>query len=148
MGCTERMPKIMGVQAGGSDFMYRAWKAGAGPHAPQPVPGRTSASSISVALPRDRIKALRAIEASGGEFVVVDDDEIFDAVVELARTGGVFAEPGAAAAYAGVRKWGALESDETAVVLVTGSGLKDISGLLRSGVLDEAEAQAKADAAA
>lgn len=141
MGVTDRLPKIMGVQAGGSDFMFRAWKSGAGPHGTQALPAKTLASSISVALPRDRIKALRAIEASGGEFVVVDDDEIFDAVVELARTGGVFAEPGAAAAYAGVRKWGALSSDESAVVLITGSGLKDISGLLRSGVLDESVAQ-------
>jgi threonine synthase len=139
MGCTDRMPKIMGVQAMGSDFMYRAWKSGTGPHATKALPASTSASSISVALPRDRIKALRAIDASGGEFINVTDGQIFEAVVELARSGGVFAEPGAAAAFAGVRKWGALNDDETAVVLITGSGLKDISGLLNSGVLAQAE---------
>ncbi|RQP21341.1 threonine synthase [Albitalea terrae] len=139
MGITERMPKIMGVQASGSDFMYRAWKAGDGPHAPQALPSATSASSISVALPRDRIKALRAVEASGGEYVVVNDAQIFQAILDLARSGGVFAEPGAAAAYAGLRQWGALQPDETAVVLVTGSGLKDIGGLLGSGVLDAAK---------
>jgi threonine synthase len=140
MGVTDRMPKIMGVQASGSDFMYRAWKAGDGPHAPQPLPSATSASSISVALPRDRIKALRAVEATGGEFVLVNDAQIFQAILDLARSGGVFAEPGAAAAYAGLRHWGALAGDETAVVLITGSGLKDIGGLLGSGVLDASKA--------
>ncbi len=135
MGCTDRMPKIMGVQALGSDFMYRAWLAGMGPNGAKAIPAKTSATSISVALPRDRIKALRAIEASGGAFICVSDEQIFSAVVELARSGGVFAEPGAAAAYAGARKWGALDCSESVVVLVTGSGLKDISGLLRSGVL-------------
>jgi threonine synthase len=140
MGVTDRMPRIMGVQASGSDFMYRAWKAGDGPHAPQALPSATSASSISVALPRDRIKALRAVEATGGEFVLVNDAQIFQAILDLARSGGVFAEPGAAAAYAGLRQWGALAGDETAVVLITGSGLKDIGGLLGSGVLDAAKA--------
>ena len=98
MGCTDRMPRVMGVQAAGSNFMARAWQTGTGPHGAQALPPRTSASSISVALPRDRIKALRAIEASGGEFITVSDAQIFDAVVALARSGGVFAEPGAAAA--------------------------------------------------
>jgi threonine synthase len=90
-----------------------------------------------VALPRDRIKALRAIEASAGEVIVVDDARIFNAVVALAREGGVFAEPGAAASYAGMNAWGSKDADETTVVLVTGSGLKDVAGLLRSGVLAE-----------
>jgi threonine synthase len=136
MGVTKRMPRIMGVQASGSDYLYRAWRAGTGPHGTEALPAKTSASSISVALPRDRIKALRAIAQSGGEFIRVDDAQIFEAVVKLARTGGVFAEPGAAAAYAGMRQWGGLHASESCVVLITGSGLKDVSGLLRSGVLD------------
>ena len=117
--------------------MFRAWHTDEGLHHTPYRPPSTAASSISVALPRDRIKALRAIQASGGEFVVVDDAQIFKAVVTLARDGGVFAEPGAAAAYAGMHAWGSMDVDETTVVLVTGSGLKDVSGLLRSGVLIE-----------
>lgn len=140
MGITSRMPKIMGIQATGSDFMYRAWKAGDGPHAPRVQPSSTTASSISVGLPRDRIKALRAVEATGGEFVLVNDEQIFQAILELARTGGVFAEPGAAAAFAGLRQWNRTTHDETSVVLVTGSGLKDVGGLLGSGVLNKSRA--------
>ncbi|WP_051293568.1 threonine synthase [Pseudoduganella violaceinigra] len=135
MGCTDRIPRIMGVQASGSDFMFRAWRAGAGPNGATAQPANTAAGSISVALPRDRIKALRAIEKSGGEFITVSDTEIFQAVTELARNCGVFAEAGAAAAYAGAKKCGAHGRSETSVVLVTGSGLKDIAGLLKSGVL-------------
>lgn len=137
MGCIERVPRIMGVQAVGSDFMLRAWKSGNGVSGTIALPTSTAASSISVSLPRDRLKALRAIEASGGEFMSVSDEAIFDAVVALARSGGVFAEPGAAAAYAGALAWGAFEHDETSVILITGSGLKDVSGLLHSGVLDK-----------
>lgn len=138
MGCTDRVPRIMGVQAAGSNFMLRAWQSGQGVNGTLPLPASTAASSISVALPRDRLKALRAIEHSGGAFISVTDAAIFEAVVGLARLGGVFAEPGAAAAYAGALAWGAFDQAETSVVLVTGSGLKDVSGLLHSGVLGEA----------
>jgi len=142
MGCTDHMPKIIGVQASGSDFMYRAWKSGIGLNGTKAIPTHTLASSISVSLPRDRIKAMRAITETGGEFITVSDTQIFDAVVELASNRGVFAEPGAAAAYAGMRKWAARANDETVVVLITGSGLKDISGLVKSGALiKDAEAR-------
>ena len=67
----------------------------------------------------------------------MNDAQIFSAVIDLARVGGVFAEPGAAAAYAGARMWGAFHGNETTVVLITGSGLKDVSGLIKSGVLAE-----------
>jgi threonine synthase len=135
MGCIDHLPRIMGVQASGSDFMYRAWRSGDGVQDTVPVPACTSASSIAVALPRERIKAMRAIEESGGAFITVSDGEIFASLVGLARTAGVFAEPGAAAAYAGALSWGAMDSREVSVVLITGSGMKDISCLIRSGVL-------------
>jgi threonine synthase len=138
MGLISQMPKIVGVQSIGSNYMYRAWKADDGPHKGKVIPAQTAASSISVGLPRDRIKALRAIKASGGEFITVNDSEIFKALVKLAQTSGVFAEPGAAAAYAGALKWDVFNHAGTSVVLITGSGLKDVSGLINSGILDAA----------
>src|SRR5262249_6667769 len=59
----------------------------------------------------------------------VSDDQIREAIVGLARETGVFAEPAAAASFAGLvksREAGLIRDDETALVLVTGSGLKDI----------------------
>lgn len=141
MGCIDHVPRVMGVQAAGSDYMLRAWESGSGANGVEVFPTCTAASSISVSLPRDRLKALRAIEASGGEFLAVSDTAIFDSVVALARRGGVFAEPGAAAAYAGALVWGAFEEAETSVIVITGSGLKDVSGLLHSGVLDQSAAE-------
>lgn len=133
MGITDRMPKIIGVQASGSNYLYRAWKAGTWPSTSIPT---GLASSINVALPRDRIKALRAITATAGEFMTVDDDEILQGILSLARSAGVFAEPGAAAAYAGYKKWNRC-GHERAVILITGSGLKDIGTLINSGILEE-----------
>lgn len=135
MGWIDHMPKIMGVQAEGSNYMYRAWTLRAGFDQVPQRPSGTVATSISVALPRDRIKALRAIEASGGAFICVDDEQIFSALIDLAQTYGVFAEPGAAAAYAGLLRYTELADDDVSVLLLTGSGLKDISGLLKSGAL-------------
>ena len=53
----------------------------------------------------------------------------------LARGCGVFAEPAAAAAYAGLAKaagQGRISADERVVVLATGSGLKDAAAAIRS----------------
>jgi threonine synthase len=95
----------------------------------------TIADSISAGLPRDRIKALRAVVESGGAYVRVTDDEILAAIPALARGCGVFAEPAAAAAYAGLVKAvgdGLIDPDERVVVMSTGSGLKDVSAAIRS----------------
>ena len=75
------------------------------------------------------------IGKSGGAFLRVTDDEILAAIPALAQGCGVFAEPAAAAAYAGLVKGvrrGWLRSDERVVVLATGSGLKDVSAATRS----------------
>jgi len=56
------------------------------------------------------------------------------AIRDLSRSEGVFAEPAAAAAYAGLVKavrQGLVKSDETVVCLITGSGLKDIKSAMQ-----------------
>jgi len=135
LGWIDRMPKLMGVQAAGSAALADAWERGLDPEKMRPVEARTIADSISTGLPRDRIKALRAVRESGGSFSRVSDDEIVSAIPELARGCGVFAEPASAAAYAGLIKaveGGRVSSDERVVVLATGSGLKDIATAIRS----------------
>jgi threonine synthase len=65
----------------------------------------------------------------------VSDEQILDAIPTLAQGCGVFAEPAAAAAYAGVEKAvgaGLVGREELVVVLATGSGLKDVSAAMRS----------------
>jgi len=135
LGWIDRMPRLIGVQAEGSDFMFRAWLTGADPVTFPPIAAHTVADSISAGLPRDRKKAMRAVTETGGAFVRVPDQAILDAIPELARTTGVFAEPAGASPLAGLRAAVAAEvvkPGETTVLLVTGSGLKDVDATIRA----------------
>ena len=129
LGWIERIPRLIGVQASGSSALAQAWQQDLSAVQMQPCPAETVADSISAGLPRDRAKALRAVRQPGGAFVTVDDAEIVAAIPRLARASGVFAEPAAAAVYAGAQRAvqsGVIHPDERTVLLVTGSGLKDV----------------------
>jgi threonine synthase len=125
----------MGVQAAGSNYMYTAWKNKEDVITKPPINAQTVADSISVGLPRDRIKALAAVNETGGAFICVEDGDILDAIPELARSTGVFAEPSGAAAYAGLVRaveQQLISGDESIVIVNTGSGLKDVAGAMRA----------------
>jgi threonine synthase len=135
LGWIKKMPKIMGVQAAGSAALYDAWRTGISAMEMKPIDAHTIADSISAGLPADRIKALAAVRETDGAYVKVTDEEILAAIPALARGCGVFAEPAAAAAYAGLVKaveQGLVHSDERIVVLSTGNGLKDIASARKS----------------
>jgi threonine synthase len=135
LGWIDRMPRILGIQATGSSPLVDAWEQGLEGWEMQPVTAHSVADSIVAGLPRDRIKALRAVRETGGAFLRVGDEEIVSAIPALAQGCGVFAEPAAAAAYAGLVR--AVERNlvgrhERVVVLATGSGLKDIATAIKS----------------
>jgi threonine synthase len=135
LGWIDRVPRIVGVQAAGSSPLVDAWQQGLEGWEMQPVEAHSVADSIVAGLPRDRIKALRAVRETGGAFLRVSDAEIIAAIPALAQGCGVFAEPAAAAAYAGLVKavgQNLVAPDECIVVLATGSGLKDISTAIKS----------------
>ena len=134
LGWIDRIPRLIGVQSTGSAACYQAWKAGADPATMAPINAQTVADSIAADLPRDRVKAVRAVAESGGAFVAVPDEAILDGIPALARLSGVFAEPAGAAVYAGARAAideGAIQADDRVVLLVTGNGLKDIKSAMR-----------------
>nr|MDO8061786.1 pyridoxal-phosphate dependent enzyme [Candidatus Freyrarchaeum guaymaensis] len=61
---------------------------------------------------------------SGGRILTVSDREIMDALVYLARSEGLFVEPGAATPIAAIRNnWKLF--DGRVVCILTGSGLND-----------------------
>ena len=94
-----------------------------------PGPSETIADSISAGLPRDRVKALRAVRETKGAFVAVSDAAIIQSIPTFARLTGVFAEPSTAAIYAGAKvamQQGYLHADESVVFISTGNGLKDV----------------------
>ena len=132
LGWIERIPRIFGVQSANSAAIYNAWRDRM--QLPQPVSATTVADSISVNAPRDAVKALRAVRESGGAFVLAEDEAILQAILPLARLGGVFAEPAGATALAGLfeaQRQGLIQADETVVVINTGSGLKDVPAAMK-----------------
>jgi threonine synthase len=126
LGWIDRLPKLVAVQAEGSAAVVRSWKKGK----LEPVQAQTIADSIAVNRPRDGLKALRALKKSSGFGITVTDREILQAQHRLARTTGIFAEPAAAAPVAGLvqaEKQGLVSQEDQVVLLVTGTGLKDIA---------------------
>jgi threonine synthase len=127
------MPKLMGVQAEGSAVLVDAWQRGS--EEITPIVPHTIADSISVGIPRDRMKALRAVRESGGQYIAVSDEEILAAMRVLAREAAVFAEPAGATGFAGLQKMlreDRTDSQETIVVVVTGNGLKDVASAIKA----------------
>jgi threonine synthase len=136
LGWIERIPKIFGVQSTGSSAIYDAFRAGS--EKITAVEANTLADSISVNLPRDGLRALRAATQTGGAYLAVTDDEILIAIRDLAMVEAIFAEPAGATSYAGMVKaveMGLVEGEDQHLVLVTGSGLKDVSAAM--GVVGE-----------
>ncbi|MBZ5535150.1 MAG: threonine synthase [Acidobacteriia bacterium] len=132
LGWIDRMPRLLGIQAEGSAACYNAWKAGT--ETITPVSAHTVADSISADLPRDGVRAVRAVRETGGAYLTVTDDEILAAIPELARGEAIFCEPAASAVYAGLKKavhQGLVQSDETIVCMLTGNGLKDIASAMK-----------------
>jgi threonine synthase len=129
LGWIKRIPRLIGVQAEGSSPLVSAWEHGISAADMQPVEAETIADSISAGVPRDRTKALRAVRQTNGAFVAVSDEAILQSIPTLARLTGVFAEPAAAAVYAGAQRavsLGYIQPDERTLLLLTGNGLKDV----------------------
>lgn len=132
LGWLEHMPRIFGVQSEGSAAIANAFFAGT--EAIKPVSADTLADSISVDMPSDGLRALRAATQTGGAYLTVKDEQIIAAIARLGRT-GVFSEPAAATAFAGLAKaaeQGLIKSSDPALVLLTGSGLKDVKAAMQA----------------
>jgi len=132
LGWLEQMPRIYGVQAKGSAAIANAFFSGS--ENIVPVAAQTIADSISVDLPRDGVRAVRAVRQTGGKYILVSDDEIISAIAELGKV-GIFAEPAGAASFAGLVKaamTGQIKPDDPVIVINTGSGLKDVSAAMRA----------------
>ena len=135
LGWIQHIPRLMGVQAAGSAALYSAWTGHIAPLDMTLIEAHTVADSISAGLPRDRIKAMRAVLETDGAFVSVTDEEILSSIPILAREAGVFAEPAGAAPYAGLVQaisLGMVAKHERVVVLVTGNGLKDVASAMKA----------------
>ena len=130
-GFTDRIPHVVAVQAKGSDAIAQALKRGSF----TPVTACTLADSISVDIPRNGYYALKQLKENNGSCVTVTDEEILQAQKDLSSESGLFAEPAAAASYAGFLKIkNSISKDKKVVLLITGNGLKD-TGTAQKGIV-------------
>jgi threonine synthase len=131
LGIIDHMPVMVAVQSEGSSNFIRNIRS----HSFVVKPSKTIADSISVDVPKCFNMALGFMDKYQGEYVLVSDQEILDASLHLSRSTGIFSEPAAVAAYAGMlkyRKQGIIDAGSKNVVLLTGSGLKDLSSVQSS----------------
>jgi threonine synthase len=115
------------VQPQGAAPIVHAFNANKTDVAPM-VSVKTFVPDIVVPAPLHGFMALKALSESKGSAISVADREILKAASLLAHTEGIFAEPAAAAAIAGLAKAvrsDKIDRDEEVVCVVTGAGLKD-----------------------
>ncbi len=130
LGLIDHMPTIVAVQSAQSanlvnNLHTNDFKAEG---------STTIADSISVDIPRNFYMARNFIRKYKGIGITVDDTEILQASARLARNYGIFAEPAASAAYAGLcalHQSGKINEGSNNVVMLTGSGLKDLKSIQR-----------------
>jgi threonine synthase len=119
IGRIKKTPKMMGFQAAGAAPIVRG----------MPIPNpETIATAIRIGNPASWGQAEVARDESGGLIDMVDDNEIVDAYLRLAREEGIFCEPASSASVAGLLKLSELDVDltgKTIVCVLTGNGLKD-----------------------
>jgi threonine synthase len=133
-GLIDRRPRLIAVQPERPAAIVTAIEQGTS--VPSLVAEATSiADSLNVQMPRNGLQCLQRIRESNGGGVKVSDEAIVEAIGLLASTTGVFAEPAGAASLAGLLvalDEGIVRRDELVVLLVTGTGLKDIPAATRS----------------
>lgn len=128
----EKLPHIVCVQSELSSAVADAFQE---KREIRPVKSTTIADSISVDLPRDGLPALLSITESNGFAIKVSDNEILEAQKLLSKYRGIFAEPAGSTALAGLIKAlknKQIDKTKNSVILVTGSGLKDIDVVLKN----------------
>ena len=136
LGLINKMPKFIGVQADGAKAVVNSFEEGRDDI--QILPSiNTLASAIAVSNPIDGLKALEAINTTGGYAVSVTDNEILEAQHRMAKDDGVFAESSASATVAGVQKLikaGKIEAGAQILCVLTGDGLKDPQVVLKAAI--------------
>ena len=121
-----KMPKMISVQALGCAPIVKAFKEGKKSVEEWKNP-KTIAAGLRVPKPFAGKLILKVLKDSKGFAICVADEEILNAIKELARYEGIYACPEGAATYAGLKKLvndGILSMDDRILLINTGSGLK------------------------
>jgi len=126
-GYSDKIPRIIGVQAEKCSPLHTAFQKGLDDYARIDA-GITVAEGIAVQCPPRAKAVLHAIRDSGGKTVSVTDNEILESLKKLFGM-GIYVEPTSASVLAGWEKLTQAEQDD-AVLILTGSGLKETTKLV------------------
>ena len=124
------LPKMYGFEAEGAAAIVKG----------EPILNpETVATAIRIGNPASWKLAEAARDESGGIIDLVTDEEILEAYKLIARTEGIFVEPGSAASLAGVIKSvknGGIVKGSRVVTVFTGNGLKDPDTAMNVSTVD------------
>lgn len=128
LGWIKKYPKLIGVQAKGSNALVRFMKSKKFKY----KPANTIADSISAGAPRNLYLAAEAIEMTKGMAIEVSDNKILNAQKLSALEFGLLVEPAASASFAGYLQLiskGVISRKDKVILMFTGNGLKDPSSI-------------------
>lgn len=120
-GWIERVPYYVGVQAAACDPVVRAFQSGldamdaAGE-------GDTLAEGVRVRQPVRGKVLIEEIQASGGDFIAIEEEEIYQSYIELGKR-GYYVEPTSALVWAAAKK-NLSKIPQPVVAVISGNGLK------------------------
>lgn len=127
LGLVEKTPfSIHGAQATGCSPISEAMKKGVDIVKPVSKPD-TIVKSLSIGTPADGYYAIHSMRQTGGACEDASDEEVIEGIRLLAETEGIFAETAGGVTVACAKKLiaqGAIPSDDSAVLCITGHGLK------------------------
>jgi threonine synthase len=124
LGWIEKLPKLIAVQAKGSDALIRFMKQGKFVY----KSANTIADSIHAGAPRNLYMAADSVFNTNGLAITVTDSEIIHAQKKSAKEFGLLIEPAAAASFAGYLKSymnRIISPKSKSLLMFTGNGLKD-----------------------
>ena len=123
---------IHGAQAAGCSPISSAFKRGTDIVKPVQKPD-TIAKSLAIGTPADGYYAIHAMRGTGGGAEDCTDEEIVEGIKLLAESEGIFAETAGGVTVACARKLieaGAIPTDDSIVLCITGNGLKTQEAIL------------------
>jgi len=124
-GEIDTLPRIFAAQPANCAPIATAFLAGSGDAVPTEI-APTMAEGTAIAHPVRMREVLGILRETDGGAVMLTEAEIAAATLELAR-GGVYVEPTsaqAAAAFGKLLETGTITSEQTTVLVMTGTGLK------------------------
>ena len=128
LGWIEKIPKLIAVQAEGSNALVRYLEKGSFEF----KPAETIADSICAGAPRNLYMAADAVKSTNGKAISVSDEEILSAQKIIANQFGILAEPSSSAPFAGylrLSETGEIAAKEKVLMIITGNGLKDTTAM-------------------